>query len=87
MSLAKFRFASTEILSQYSKQLNAMSMISWLSSRCCDFSLVKMTMNDLMSASLSSLFDFSASIYSAVLAIPFGSLCLNKAVACLWKPS
>jgi hypothetical protein len=38
-----------------------MSMMSWLSNKCCDFSFVKITMKDLISASLSSLFDFSVS--------------------------
>lgn len=57
ISRARLRLASIEMLSQYSRQLNAMSMMSWFKSKCCDFSLVKITMNDLIKASLSSLFD------------------------------
>lgn len=58
---ARFLLASTLILSQYSRQLNAMSMMSWLSSKCWDFSFVNMTIKDLIRASLSSLFDYANS--------------------------
>ena len=57
ISLARLRLASTDIESQYSRHEKAISIMSWFSRRCCDFSFVKITMNDLMSASLSSLFD------------------------------
>ena len=58
---ARLRLASTEILLQNSRQLKAISMMSWLRSRCYDFSFVKMTMNDFMRASLSSLLTFWSS--------------------------
>ena len=61
INLARFLFASLLICSQYSKQLKAMSMISQLSSKCCDFSLVNMTMNDLIKASRNSLFYLATS--------------------------
>ena len=55
MSLAKLYLASYEMRKTFSRQLNAMSMISLLRSRCCDFSFVKITMNDFMIVSRSSL--------------------------------
>ena len=61
INLARFLLASTEIESQYSRHENAISMMSWFSSKCCDFSLVKITMKDLINASLSSLFDYANS--------------------------
>ena len=54
ISRDKFLFASIEILSQCSKQLKAMSIMSLFSSKCCDFSFVKITMNDFIRASLRS---------------------------------
>ena len=67
MRRARFRFASTEILSQYWRQLNAMSIMSWFRSKCCDFSLVKITMKDFIRASLSSLFDWANSAWACAL--------------------
>ena len=62
ISLAKFRLASILICSQYSRQLKAISMMSWLSSKCCDFSFVKITIKDFMRASRNSLFCFEYSV-------------------------
>jgi len=67
MSLAKLIWASLEIDSHYSRQLSAMEMMSLLRSRCCDFSFVKMSKNDLMSTSLSSEFESSATFNAGVL--------------------
>lgn len=58
---AKFRFASMLMDSQYSKQLKAMSMMSWFKSRCWDFSFVNITMKDFIKASRNSLFCFEYS--------------------------
>ena len=61
---ARLRLASTLILSQYSRQLKAISIMSWLSKRCWDFSFVKITIKDLIRASLSSLLDCENSFLS-----------------------
>jgi hypothetical protein len=54
ISLERLIFASIEISEQYSKQLNAISIISLFKSKCWDFSFVKTNMNDLIKVSLSS---------------------------------
>ena len=59
MSLERLILASIEISVQYSKQLNAMSIMSLLSSKCYDFSFVKTNINDLIRVSLSSAFGSS----------------------------
>jgi len=60
----RFAYASIEIDSQNSRQLKAISMMSLLRSKCCDFSLVKTSMNDLMSASLSSAFGSATCVFT-----------------------
>ena len=48
MRRARFCFASAEIWNTFSRQLKAISMMSLFKSKCCDFSFVKITMNDFM---------------------------------------
>ena len=70
MSRARLNLASAEIWKTFSRQLKAISMISLLRSKCWDFSLVKITMNDFMIASLSSacfLSIFSGSTWDKVI--------------------
>ena len=65
ISLAKLCLASEEIWKTFSRQLKAISMMSLFSSKCWDFSFVKITMNDFMRASRSSA--CFSSIYSGLL--------------------
>ena len=55
----RFFLASIEISVQNSRQLNAIAMMSWFNSKCYDFSLVKITIKDLIRASRSSEFGSS----------------------------